>query len=66
MVDSTEIDLQYSSADIFGCRAKGRDHLEGTRARPGARLHVAYSLVQQTFIYVEVSEAIASERDRVY
>ena len=31
-----------------------------------ALLHVTYSLVQQTFRYVEVFEAVGSERDRVY
>ena len=40
--------------------------IDGSSARPGLKLHVAYSLCKQSFIYVEVSEAVGSERDRVY
>lgn len=66
LIDGTEIDLQYSCAANFGCQGKGRDRLDGSSARPGAKLHVAYSLVQQTFIYIDISEAVGSERDRVF
>ena len=65
LIDGTEIDLQYSCAANFGCQGKGRDRLDGESARPGAKLHVAYSLIQQTFIYIDISEAVGSERDRV-
>ena len=66
LIDGTEIDLQYSCACNFGCQGKGRDRLDGSSARPGAKLHVAFSVVQQTFIYIEISEAVGSERERVY
>lgn len=66
LIDGTEIDLQYSCAANFGCQGKGRDRLDGSPARPGAKLHVAYSLVQQTFIYIDISESVVSERERVF
>ena len=65
LIDGTEFDLQYSCAANFGCQGKVRDRLDGESARPGAKLHVAYSLIQQTFIYIDISEAVGSERDRV-
>ena len=66
LIDGTELDLRNSCADNFECKGKGRDRLDGSSARPGLKLHVAYSLCKQSFIYVEVSEAVGSERDRVY
>ena len=66
LIDGTELDLRDSCADNFACKGKGRDRLDGSSARPGLKLHVAYSLCKQSFIYVEVSEAVGSERDRVY
>jgi len=65
LIDGTEIDLQYSCAANFGCQGKGRDRLDGEAARPGTKLNVVYSLVQQTFIYIDISEAVGSERERV-
>lgn len=66
LIDGTELDLRNSCADNFECKEKGRDRLDGSSAIPGLKLHVAYSLCKQSFIYVEVSEAVDSERDRVY
>lgn len=66
LIDGTEMDLRDSCANNFDCKGKGRDRLDGSSARPGLKLHVAYSLCKQSFIYVEVSEAVGSERDRVY
>ena len=66
LIDGTELDLRNSCADNFECKGKGRDRLDGSSARPGLKLYVAYSLCKQSFIYVEVSEAVGSERDRVY
>ena len=47
-------------------QSKGRDRLDGSSARPRIKLHVASSLCKQSVIYVEVSEAVGSERDREY
>lgn len=66
LIDGTELDLRDSCADNFDSKGKGRDRLDGSSARLGLKLHVAYSLCKQSFIYVDVSEAVASERDRVY
>lgn len=66
LIDGTELDLRDSCADNFECKGKGRDRLDGSSARPGLKIHVAYSLCKQCFIYIEVSDAVGSERDRVY
>lgn len=63
LIDGTGIYLRYSCVANFGCQ--GRDRLDGESARPGAKLHVAYSLIQQTIIYIDISEAVGSERERV-
>ena len=65
LIDGTEIDLQYSCAANFDCQGKGRDRLDGESARPGAKFHVAYSLIQQTFIYIDIFETVGYERDRI-
>ena len=65
LIDGTEIDLSYSCADNFDCKGKGRPHIDGTPARPGLKLHVAFSLLKQSFVYVEITEAVGSERDSV-
>jgi hypothetical protein len=65
LVDGTEIDLSYSCADNFDCKGKGRPHADGTPPRPGLKLHIAFSVLRQSFIYVEITEAVGSERDSV-
>lgn len=66
LIDGTEIDLSYSCANNFYCKGKGRPHLDGTTARPGLKLHIAFSMVKQTFEYFEITEAVGSERACVY
>ena len=58
LVDGTEIDLSYSCADNFDCKGKGRPHAEGSAPRPGLKLHIAFSVLRQIFIYVEITEAV--------
>ena len=65
LVDGTEIDLSYSCADNFECKGKGRPHTDGTPPRPGLKLHIAFSLLKQSFVYVEITEAVGSERNSV-
>ena len=66
LIDGTEIDLSYSCIDNFSCKGKGRLRLDGKPPRPGLKLHVAFSLVKHTFEYVEITEAVGSERECVY
>ncbi|MGN0902652.1 MAG: IS4 family transposase [Succinivibrio sp.] len=65
LVDGTEIDLSYSCADNFDCKSRGRPHADGSAPRPGLKLHIAFSVLRQSFIYVEITEAVGSERDSV-
>lgn len=65
LVDGTEIDLSYACADNFDCKGKGRPHADGSAPRPGLKLHIAFSVLRQGFIYVEITEAVGSERDSV-
>ena len=65
LVDGTEIDLSYSCADNFECKGKGRPHTDGSAPRPGLKLHIAFSVLRQSFVYVEITEAVGSERDSV-
>ncbi|WP_083425542.1 transposase [Succinivibrio dextrinosolvens] len=66
LIDGTELDLRNSCVDNFYCKGKGRVRLDGSSARSCLKLNVAYYLFKQSFIYVEVSDAVGSERDRVY
>ena len=66
LIDGTEIDLQYSCADNFSCKSKGRPREDGSLPRPGIKLHVAFSIIKNTFEYIEVTEAVGSERDCVH
>ena len=58
LVDGTEIDLSYSCADNFDCKGRGRPHDDGTPPRPGLKLHIAFSVLRQSFVYVEITEAV--------
>ena len=66
LIDGTEIDLSYSCIDNFSCKGKGRLRLYGKPPRPGLKLHVAFSLLKHTFEYIEITEAVGSERDCVH
>lgn len=57
--------LTYSCADNFDCKGKGRPHADGSAPRLGLKLHIAFSVLRQSFIYVEIAEAVGSERDSV-
>lgn len=54
LVDGTEIDLSYSCADNFDFKGKGRPHADGTPPRPGLELYIAFYLLKQSFVYVEI------------
>lgn len=58
LVDGTEINLSYSCADNFDCKGKGRPHADGSAPRPGLKFHIAFSVLRQSFIYVEIAEAV--------
>lgn len=58
LVDGTEKDLSYSCADNFDCKGKGRLHADGSAPRPDLKLHIAFSVLRQIFIYVEITEAV--------
>ena len=47
LIDGTEIELSYSCAYNFDCKGKGRPHTDGTPARPGFKLHIAFSLLRR-------------------
>lgn len=66
LIDGTEIDVTYSCADNFTCKGKGRPKNDGTPARPGIKLHVAYSLFKQTIEFVEITEAVGNEKACVH
>ena len=67
LIDGTEIDVRPSLAkdEDFKGSNKGRPHLDGEPSRPGIKLHVAYSVAKQTFIYIDVTNACESERAHV-
>lgn len=66
LVDGTEIDLNYSCADNFHCKGKGRDSKDGDKARPGLKLHVIFSVKLMTFVQIEITEAVGDERECVH
>ena len=65
LIDGTEIDVSYSCVNNFDCQGKGRPHDDGTPPRPGLKLHIAFSFLKQSFEYIEITEAVGSERDSV-
>ena len=65
LIDGTEIDLSYSCADNFDCKGKGRPCSDGSAPRPGLKLHVAFSFLKQSFEYIEITQAVGSERESV-
>ena len=66
LIDGTEIYLSYSCIDNFSCKEKGRLRLDKKTPRPCLKLHVAFSLLKHTFVYIEITEAVGSERDCVH
>ena len=67
LIDGTEIDARPSLAkdEEFQGSGKGRPHLDGEPSRPGIKLHVAYSVARQNFVYIDVTDARESERAHV-
>lgn len=65
LIDGVEISLYPGCIDNFDCKGKGRKTKEGEEPKPGMKLHVAFSLVQMSFEYVEVTGACGSERAQV-
>ncbi len=67
LIDGTEIDARPSPAkdEKFQGNGKGCPHLDGEPPRLGIKLHAAYSVAKQNFIYIDVTEACESERARV-
>ena len=67
LIDGTEIDARPSLAkdEEFQGSGKGRPHLDGEPSRPGIKLHVAYSVAGQNFVYIDVTDARESERAHV-
>ena len=70
MVDGCELildDDSYANFKALGydCNGKGRKHKDGAEPSPALKLHVAYSLKYQTFVYIDVTGVCESERAHV-
>lgn len=65
LIDGVEISVYPGCADNFDCHGKGRNKNDGQAAKPGLKLHVAFSLVSMSFAYVEVTGACGNEKSQV-
>ena len=65
LIDGVEMTLYPGCIDNFECKGKGRKHTDGKDAKPGLKLHVAFSLVKMTFEYIQVTEACGNEKKQV-
>ena len=65
LIDGVEVALFPGCAANFDCKGKGRKNLDGSDAKPGLKLHVAFSLLTMTFSYVEVTGACGNEKQQV-
>ena len=65
LIDGVEITLYPGCIDNFECKGKGRKHTDGTEAKPGLKLHVAFSLCKMSFEYIQVTEACGNEKEQV-
>ena len=65
LVDGTEIDVTYRCIDNLDCKGKGRPHSDGRPARPGIKLHVAFSVLSQICVHAGITSAVGSEREWV-
>ncbi|MCR5537294.1 MAG: IS4 family transposase [Succinivibrio sp.] len=70
MVDGCEVVLDddaYANFKTLGfnCSGKGRKHKNGDKPAPALKLHVAYSLKYQTFVYIDVTGVCENERAHV-
>lgn len=68
LFDGTEIALRKGCALNFACErsSKGRPGKNGEPARPTLKLHVAYSVLRNTIVYIEITEGCSSERAEVF
>ena len=68
LLDGTEIALRKGCALNFACErsSKGRPGKNGEPARPTLKLHVAYSVLRNTIVYIEITEGCSSERAEVF
>lgn len=65
LIDGVEISIFPGCIENFDCKGKGRNRLDGSPARPGLKLHVAFSLVSMSFVYIEVTGACGNEKAQV-
>ena len=65
LIDGVEMTRYPGCIDNFECKGKGRKHTDGTEAKPGLKLQVAFSLCKMTFEYIQVTEACGNEKEQV-
>lgn len=64
LIDGVEMTLYPGCIDNFECKGKGRKHTDGTEAKLGLKLHVAFSLCKMIFEYIQVTEACGNEKEQ--
>lgn len=64
LIDGTEVPLIPGAEEQFECKGKGPKKSDGS-ATPGLKLHIAFSLLKQTIVAIEITGACGSEREQV-
>lgn len=65
LVDGSDTPLREGTRDKFPNKGSGRNKKSGKPAVPAIKFHAGFSLLEQIFLYLECTEAVADEREHI-
>lgn len=67
LIDGTEVPLRQGCSSNFPCQGKGRvSKVRGEGSNCAIKVHVAFSLSKRCYEYLDITDAVHSERDCVH
>lgn len=67
IIDGTELPLRPGCGHNFPCQGKGRvSQVRGPGSNCAVKVHVAFSLTKRCYEYLDITDAVHSERDCVH
>ena len=65
-IDGSDVTLRECAKGLFPNKGTGRKKKDGSSAAPGLKIHALVDLIRCTILNIDVTEAVASERDYVH
>ena len=65
-IDGSDVTLREGAKGLFPNKGTGRKKKDGSSAAPGLKIHALVDLINCTIMNIDVTEAVAPERDYVH